>query len=309
MVKENIQLFVNAQQQGYTRCLAPSMDCEEEAIRAHSIQNSRVLDLVQTNGHVLMPRFRLINGEPVMKFVPVGRNDASTFTGLCSKHDTELFRAIDTDLLDLDCDEHLRQLAYRSVMRELHTEIENGERAWAMHEELCKGRADPKEVITNASLLFLDQNKKAQNVFQYRARYFDTAVNLKHLIVETEGQPPILAASALFSVAFSSDGSPIMITLNVVPLSEDKTAAVITYPLATEMIVKKALAGLFGANGQTIQYELAKLIIQRVENFALSPAHYGTWSNDKKERVLREFVDCLSEPKDIADHADLNIFL
>jgi hypothetical protein len=73
--------------------LAPSMDCDEEPIRAHSIRNARVLDLVQTDGHVLMPRYRLVNGEPTMESAKVGRNDASAFTGLCLKHDAALFKA------------------------------------------------------------------------------------------------------------------------------------------------------------------------------------------------------------------------
>jgi hypothetical protein len=135
MAKEDIELFAKAQKKGFAKCLAPSMDCDEEPIRAHSIQNARVLDLIQTDGHVLMPRYKLVNGEPKMEFAKVGRNEASTFTGLCSKHDTELFKAIDTEHLDVDNCEHLRQLAYRSVMREMHTELENGERAWAMREE------------------------------------------------------------------------------------------------------------------------------------------------------------------------------
>ena len=39
--------------------------------------------------------------EPVIEFGPVGRNNASTFTGLCSGHDTELFKLIDTEPLDV----------------------------------------------------------------------------------------------------------------------------------------------------------------------------------------------------------------
>src|SRR4029077_17430376 len=95
MAKEDIQLFVNAQKRGFDKCLPPSMDCEDEPIRAHSIQNARVLDLVQTDGHVLMPRYKLGRGELKLEFAKVGRNDATTFTGLCAKHDSELFKEID----------------------------------------------------------------------------------------------------------------------------------------------------------------------------------------------------------------------
>lgn len=315
MAKEDIQLFVKAQKKGFAKCLPPSMDCDEEPIRAHSIQNSRVLDLIQTDGHVLMPRYRLVKGEPAIEFGKVGRNEASTFTGLCSKHDTELFRAIDTDPLDVDNCEHLRQLAYRSVMREMHTELANGEMAWAMHEELCKGQADPNEVATKASLLYVAFNKKAHEVFRYRCKHFDRpadegkGADLRHLIIEMDNQKPVVAASSLFSIGFSDEGDIIGPTLNVVPVDERKTVAIISYPTEQEADVKASLAKVFDADEKTLKYELAKLVIQRVENFTLSPAHYDTWSEDKRVRVLREFEASLAEPKDIPDHADLNIFL
>jgi hypothetical protein len=220
MAKEDIELFAKAQKKGFAKCLAPSMDCDEEPIRAHSIQNARVLDLIQTDGHVLVPRYKLVNGDPKMEFAKVGRNEASTFTGLCSKHDTELFKAIDTEPLDVDNCEHLRQLAYRSVMREMHTELENGERAWAMHEEICKGNAaDPNEVVTKASLLFIAFNKKAHEVFRYRIKHFDKpaeegkAPDLRHLIIEMDNQRPVLAASSLFSTGFTDEGDIIGPTL------------------------------------------------------------------------------------------------
>lgn len=316
MTKEDIQLFVKAQKEDFAKCLPPSMDCDEKPIHAHSIQNAQVLHLIQTAGHVLMPRYKLVKGEPVMKFEKIGRNEASTFTGLCSKHDTELFKAIDTEPLDVDNCEHLRQLAYRSVMREMHTELGNGERAWAMHEELCKEQqVDPNEAVTAASLLSIDHYKKAHNVFRYRMKHFDTpaeegkATGLRHLIIEMDNQKPVLAASSLFSTGFTEEGDIIGPTLNIVPLSGAKSVAIISCPAEQQAAVKASLAKVFDADEKTLKYELAKLVIQRVENFTLSPAHYDTWSEDKRARVLREFEACLAEPKDIPDHPDLNIFL
>jgi hypothetical protein len=316
MAKEDIELFVKAQKKGFSKCLPPSMDCDEEPIRAHSIQNARVLDLIQTDGHVIMPRYKLVNGELVMEFAKVGRNDASTFTGLCSKHDTELFKAIDTEPLDIDNCEHLRQLAYRSVMREMHTELENSERAHALHEELCKGmKANPNETETKALHLWAALMKKAHEVFRYRSKHFDRpaeegkAPDLRHLIIEMDNQRPVLAASSLFSTGFTDEGDIIGPTLNIVPLNATKTVAIISYPSEQQAAVKAALAKVFDADEKTLKYELAKLVIQRVENFTLSPAHYNNWSEEKRARVLREFEASLGEPKEIPDHADLNIFL
>jgi hypothetical protein len=317
MAKEDIQLFVKGQKASYdTKCLYGALDCDEKPIRAHSIQNARVLDLIQTEGHVLMPQYKLVKGEPMIKFEKVGRNEASTFSGLCSKHDTELFKTIDTEPLDVDNCEHLRQLAYRSAMREMHAELTNSERLWAIHEEICREqKADPGEARSESSILSIGFTKRAHNVFRYRSRHFDKPTgngktpDLRHLIIEMDNQKPVLAASALFSVGFTEEGDIIGPTLNILPLNATKTVGIISYPKEQEAAVKASLAKVFDADEQTLKYELAKLVIQRVENFTLSPAHYDTWSDDKRARVFREFESSLKEPRDVPDHPDLNIFL
>lgn len=54
---------------------------------------------------------------PRADFTPEGLAERPV---LCSKHDAELFKSIDTEPLDVDNCEHLRQLAYRSVKREFN---------------------------------------------------------------------------------------------------------------------------------------------------------------------------------------------
>ena len=53
-----------------------------------------------------------------------------------------------------------------------------------------------------------------------------------------------------------------------------------------QAIVKTSLAQVFDADEKTLKYKLAKLVIQRVENFVLPPAHYDTSSEDKRSLVL-----------------------
>jgi hypothetical protein len=316
MSNENTQIFVQAQKKTYGKCLYKDLKCDGKPIDAHSIQNANVLELIQTDGHVLMPDFRLVHGAPKLEFIKIGRNDASTFTGLCSKHDAELFKSIDTEPLDVDNCEHLRQLAYRAAMREFHTHLLNSEKAWALHDQLCKAEGhNPAEVATAASILAVGHAKKGQEVLRYRNKHFDTPLSegktpdIRHLIITMDGQAPVLAASALFSSGFTADGDIIGPTLNVVPLNESKSVAVISYPAEQAGDVTTSLANIFDANEKTLKYELAKLIIQRVENFTLCPAHYEKWSDDKKARVLRELKAAMDPTKESPDHEDLNIFL
>ncbi|MGY3342031.1 MULTISPECIES: hypothetical protein [unclassified Bradyrhizobium] len=316
MSNADIQTFVAAQRRTYAKCLYADLTCKNKPVDAHSIQNARVLELIQENGHVLMPDFRLVGGEPKLAFVKIGRNDASTFTGLCSKHDIELFKAIDTESLNVRKREHLEQLAYRSVMRDLHVHLLNSEKAWAIHEQFCKaGGKNPADVATAASMIALDHDRKGLQALKYREKHFDTPLSegkipdLQHLLITMNGQDPVLAASALLSSDFAEDGELIGPTLNVIPMDNDKSVAVLSYPSDQEPQIKLDLPEIFDGPEDRLTYQLAKLIIQRIENFVLSPSHYEKWSSDKKTRVLREFEANIQGPNAMEDHDDLNIFL
>lgn len=312
MANDLLQIFVKAQKVEQSKCLHPAMDCEERPIRAHSIQNARILDLIQTEDHVIMPGYNLKNGELKLEFKTVGRNGASTFSGLCSKHDTELFKTIDTELFDDDNCVHRSQLAYRSVMHEFCTELDSAARANAMHYELCKvENNDPDKTETIYLHLWKEWMVKSQRVYRYRRRHFDGPMengkgpSLRHLVITMDKQAPVLACSSLFSTGFTSDDDIVGPILNVVPVSTEKTVAVLSCPTEQWTEIRRSLSNVFDADETTLKHELAKLILENVENFALSPAHYAKWSDDRKTRVLRE----VEKSNGLEDHPDLNIFL
>src|SRR5882724_13217404 len=118
--------FFELNKQGYSRCLHYNMDCKKDAIRAHSIQNNKLLDLIQRDNHLIVPKNKITAGKATAEFGPLGRNQASTFTGLCAEHDTELFKLADTLPLDTGNKEQLNQYAYRAGMREMHACVEAG---------------------------------------------------------------------------------------------------------------------------------------------------------------------------------------
>lgn len=104
----------------FVRCYAPGDACEQDPIRAHSVQNASILELLQERGHVYAPRLQLTLKEPRLEFGLIGRNLATTFHGLCNEHDTEIFRPIETAHLDPLNEEHLFLLSYRAVLKETH---------------------------------------------------------------------------------------------------------------------------------------------------------------------------------------------
>ena len=99
--------FYDAIKLRFNKCLDVTMSCSHAAIRAHSVQNSTALSYIEEDGHVSELRLRIENDKPVCRFQRIGRNNASTFTGLCGTHDTELLKPIDTKPLNITDAEQL----------------------------------------------------------------------------------------------------------------------------------------------------------------------------------------------------------
>jgi hypothetical protein len=317
MIADNkaIGKFFDLQKKNYEKCLHVGFLCEKKPIRAHSIQNAKVLDLLQENNHVLMPLPKLTpDKEPTIEFCLVGRNSASTFTGLCSEHDAELFRLADNEPLDVKNEEQLGQFAYRAIMRELHTCAEAAYRFQLMHIEAVKSGEAKQNEPTAPGLLAVAFWERGWRVIRYRGSYFDSPMAkgkkpvLGHHVIELGGQKPTVAASSLFSVEHDKAGDIVGPTLNVIPTDATKTVAVFSYPRKQAKAIRKGLSALFDADENKQKSELSKVILQRVENFVLAPAFYNSWSEEKRMRVSDVFEECLMKPKELPDNVDISLF-
>lgn len=106
-------------------CLCPAnhpIACSGGIIRAHTISKRAALDAIAVNGHVGRMNQDiggLFAADGQFRPISVGINEASTFTGFCSAHDTSLFRAIDTEVFDGSA-EQCFLLGYRSIAREYY---------------------------------------------------------------------------------------------------------------------------------------------------------------------------------------------
>ena len=76
------------------QCLHPNKDeCDGKIIKAHAIQNNRILNKISDNGIVIT-----MDGVSNLIFQSSdkkGRKIATTFTGFCSYHDKTLFQDVE----------------------------------------------------------------------------------------------------------------------------------------------------------------------------------------------------------------------
>src|SRR6267378_1806161 len=170
--KELLSLFFKSDKWHFNRCLAPGMNCTCTAIRAHSLQNSRVLDLLAYDGHVksLGKRIRKERG-PVVHFKDVGRNEATTFAGFCSDHDRDIFKPIDLETFRPANSEHLFLIAYRAVARELHVLMEGASKIQSTYNTRVKLGLDSGDEPDPAGMLALEHMIRAYQTYMYKCRF------------------------------------------------------------------------------------------------------------------------------------------
>lgn len=276
------------------------MGCTATAIRAHSLQNSRVLDLLVHHGHVTTLAKKIDKGNrPKIFFDDLGRNQATTFSGFCSEHDAEIFRPIDTKAFCLADPEHLFLVAYRAVARELHAVIEGGVKIQSGYLKRVELGLDSGDEPGHAGMLAIEHMIKAHQMYLHKQSFDDVWVSkqydrIVHDVIKIGHEEATVAVCSLFSIdGVTRDGDWVRVALNVLPLNRKESAAVFSYLPEDAALAHASLGLILTSDGYYQKYLLSKLILNNCENFVVSPAYYANWSAEKREAVTDYFTQTL----------------
>lgn len=299
----------------YSRCLDPTLTCAEKPIRAHSIQNARVIDLLEKDGHVIAPKLELDGNQPRIRFQRVGRNIASTFPGFCQRHDAELFRTLDNTVFDRNNLEQIFQLAYRSVTKELHATMQAGVQIQSAYLWRVQNNLDPKDSPSEAGILAVEKLNIAFETWEYRNQFFDTpAIScdwkmVEHDVFELKDQSPSIAVSSLFSFAgIERDGELVRCVLNIFPVNDATTQVVFSYAPPDASMARQMLDRILSSSGEYQKYEISKLIISRIENFLISPNVFEKWNKGKIDAIAKAFASTILNDSPLSDDSRLMLF-
>jgi hypothetical protein len=282
------------------RCLAPGMLCKETAIRSHSVQNSRVLDLLARDGHVKGLGKR-IEGDPgpVIRFENVGRNQATTFTGFCSKHDYEIFRPIERDTFRPTDPEHLFLVAYRAVARELHACMEATVQIQAGYNARIRHGLDSGNEPEPVGMFAVEYMIKSWLTYRYKC-CFDEALlskeydKVSHDVIHLTHASPTLAVCSLYAADdVLGNDDWIRIALNLLPLTQTESAVVFSYLPREAALARASLTGILNSTSFSQKYLLSKHILNHCDNFVVSPGHFDTWSREKVDAIIDFFCETL----------------
>lgn len=298
--KELLSSFFKRDRWRLNLCLAPGMTCTSVAIRAHSLQNSQVLDLLVRDGHV-KAFAKMIDKEtgPVIFLDDVGRNRARTFSGFCAAHDSDIFKPIDTNTFRSTDSEHLFLVAYRAVARELHAVMEGASKIQSAYIKRVELGLDSADEPSPAGMVAIEHFVKAYQTYLYKQRLDQALVSkqydtLLHDARRIRHEEPTAAVCSLFSIdGVSRNDDWVRVALNVLPLNRNESIAVFSYLPEDAALARSSLGLILTSDGFYQKYLLSKLILNNCENFVISPAYHDKWSPEKKSAVTDYFTKTL----------------
>jgi hypothetical protein len=311
--------ILKAQGIGFSRCLEPTMQCTQQAIRAHSIQNRQTITLLEKDNHVIawQPR-RSKNGHNIdfnIEFRRIGRSKASVFCGFCNQHDADIFRPLDTKPLDITDREQLFLLAYRCITYELHAIMTNVAQLQSLYGMRVERGADLPDSSSPAGQKAVEQMLLCWATWRYRCKYYDEPIlsqlfgNIEHHVIELDNQPPCLAVSSFFTLKDGLvDADLVGTALNILPVSEEKTVVIFSYASHDRGIVRATLDRILYSCGYVQKYELSKLILSRAGNVLISPHHFDKWNDTKKNKIKESFIEAIQSNRDVDDNMALMLF-
>ena len=298
------------------RCLAPGEACGRPTIRAHSVQRARFLKLLASKGHVMAVKY---NSTPanglVVDFERVGLSRATTFTGLCSEHDDALFAPIEKNELQLDNPEHLFLLAYRSLLLELHQQLESASKVQSAYLYRVRHGLDPSDASSRAGIIATHRMMCAYDTHQYKLE-LDAAYlardygGLNHHVVSVDVQRPTVAGSAFFSVDDVYVGDETLgIHLNMLPMSTHRTVAVFSYPKRFGRAARRYLRPMLRRDDRSRLHDLSRLVIDSCGDLVVSPEFVDSWSDEKRDAIVRYYVRTALDPITKYDSPFFDLFV
>jgi hypothetical protein len=279
----------------YELCLYPSTPrCANKASAAHSIQNNGTLSELSYRGHVYMIETRPMIGErpDLPDFEKRGRNEATTFKGLCNPHDSGLFRPIDNNPLNLNDSEHVFLLTYRSVLKEAHASEHSRRATESVYADLKRAGILPSSSSLDdaaaakpgedADALMLEKRKMDE------LHLASKHGKVSHEVVTLPSRSPSLAVSGFFS-AENTNGRERWCALNVFPANGEHLV-VFSYRSFNELAVRNAFLNDLGrVKGRDRERLASKLILERSSNFVVRPSLVGAYTPPQRRAIRNYF--------------------
>ena len=115
---------------------------------------------------------------------------------------------------------------------------------------------------------------------------FEPSMAQRSRVEESSQGIPVRLVSVLFSLdEVDTPGDVVRSALSVLPISQERTVAVFSYTEDDANLARPPLDAVFGTVDRDQKLELSRLILDRTENFIISPAFVDEWDQEKMETI------------------------
>jgi hypothetical protein len=249
-----------------------------------------------------------------MDFELIGTSKASVFTGLCSVHDSSLFAPIDSVALPTTPEELFLQ-GYRAVLGEVHAcnsvafKLQQGYRR-----EIARGFSG-LDNISPRGLYATERIVIAHETWLYKEILDDALLRcafsmLEHDVVPLGPTEPCVAATGLFDLPKqNAQQESVRVATTVLPTPAGETFAFFSYIRDDAGPARQLLDRVLRAEPANRTREVSRVILERIQNFAIAPAHFDRFSDAKRNRIRECFLGTLFDdaPAEL-DHPHLDLF-
>jgi hypothetical protein len=309
-LKDNDEIKKIIHSKNSPMCLFPG--CSDIPIKSHSLQKSLLKSIVDSTNHVkrisINVEFKL-NGKITVLDENVGINNASTFEGFCNKHDTEVFKSIETNVIDYNNNEHLFLLLYRSIAREYFESNKSFSLFKNTINELIKDMDENNMLgpclwvqlyLKYCEYLYIEKIKENADICLIN-RIWDNNYHYYHSTLDKF--IPIFLNSFFAvqgtncDILYSKDITkeyPLFCSVTILP-QNNKTD--IFYAVAKEQCyeLRAFLRQFENKNIEELELFLSDLIIRNSDNFYISPEYWRKIPDEIKNRILTIFKKTIND--------------
>jgi hypothetical protein len=244
----------------------------------------------------------------------VGRNRATTFSGICEDHDREIFAPIEMSPIDLDNPEHLFLLGYRACHYELHASCATASQVQTGYLKRVELGLDSKDGPSAAGLLATERMAIAYSTFRYKTSFDEAFLSRRfskvtHDVIRLDMTHPTIGACALFSLDCVPRGEDVVrVCLNILPQTAQQTVAVFSYLVEDAPLARAELARVLTASSYHQRYELSRRLLNNCQNFVVAPSYFETWTEKKRDAVIGYFAKTAFKDDFSTENPDLYLF-
>ena len=313
-------------------CLMNDRDCSKRIIRAHSIQNSFIIDKIQEENHVCMFDYK---NKDLKK---IGRKIAGVFKGFCSFHDNEIFKKIDFNKntqINTLTNEQYTLFHFRAVANEYWLKLNS--RNLFYNDDLLKNHVQKsglnlkkdemnkvlkspyrKGVIKGNNLAIDDTSPFVESCkCQIKKKKYHLTKSFHfifkkpcHFAVNSHTSPIVDFKDNIINKLNAPVGSVKFLAINLFPNNE-KTHLILTWHKKFDIDIKNLVKQFNEMDLERKKIQISKFIIAHSENIIFNPSFINLKDQKWRDNFNKMFLETTNPHKlffRLGDYPDISLF-